>query len=55
MFSKRKNKYLQTTYKTVSQYQQLEVEEHLRTCGDEKFHMFPFFKILQDSLKILLK
>ena len=27
------------------QYQQLAVEEHLRTCGDGKIHMFPFFKI----------
>ena len=31
------------------QYQQLAVEEHLRTCGDGKFHMFPFFKILQET------
>ena len=31
------------------QYQQLAVEEHLRTCGDGKFHMFPFFKILQEN------
>ena len=28
------------------QYQQLAVEEHLRTFGDGKFHMFAFFKIL---------
>ena len=32
-----------------SQYQQLTVEEQLRTCGDGKFHMFPFFKILQEN------
>ena len=25
------------------------VEEHLRTCGDGKFHIFPFFKILQEN------
>ena len=31
------------------QYQQLALEEHLRTCGDGKFHMFPFFKILQKN------
>ena len=31
------------------QYQQLAVEEHLRTCGDGKFHMFPVFKILQEN------
>ena len=31
------------------QYQQLAVEEYLRTCGDRKFHMFPFFKILQEN------
>ena len=31
------------------QYQQLAVEEHLSTCGDGKFHMFPFFKILQEN------
>ena len=37
------------------QYQQLVVEEHLRTCGNGKFHMFPFFKIIQEnkSKKIL--
>ena len=29
------------------QYQQLAVEEHLRTYGDGKFHIFPFFKIIQ--------
>ena len=29
------------------QYQQLAVEQHLRTCGDGKFHEFPFFKIIQ--------
>ena len=27
-------------------YQQLAVEEHLRTCVDGRFHMFPFFKII---------
>ena len=31
------------------QYQQLAAEEHLRTCGDGKFHMFPFFKIIQEN------
>ena len=31
------------------QYQQLAVEEHLRTCGDGKFHMFSFFKIIQEN------
>ena len=31
------------------QYQQLAVEEHLRTCGDGMFHMFPLFKILQEN------
>ena len=31
------------------QYQQLAVEEHLRTCGDGKFHTVPFFKILQEN------
>ena len=30
------------------QYQQLAVEEHLRTCGDGKFHV-SFFKILQEN------
>ena len=34
------------------QYQQLAVEEHLRTCGDRKFHMFPSFKTFQEN-KIL--
>ena len=27
------------------QYQQMAVEEHLRTCGDGKIHMLPFFRI----------
>ena len=31
------------------QYQQLAVEEHVGTCGNGKFHMFPFFKILQEN------
>ena len=31
------------------QYQQLAVEEHLRTCGDGKFYIFLFFKVLQES------
>ena len=31
------------------QYQQLSIEEHLRTCEEGKFHMFPFFKIIQES------
>ena len=31
------------------QYQQLAIEKYLRTCGDQKFHMFPFFKILQED------
>ena len=29
------------------QYQQLAVDEHLRTCG--KFHTFPLFKIIQEN------
>ena len=31
------------------QYQKLALEEHLRTRGDGKFHMFPFFKINQEN------
>ena len=31
------------------QYQQLAVEEHLCTCGNGKFDMLRFFKILQES------
>ena len=31
------------------QYLQLAVEEYLRTCGDGKFHMFPFFKITLEN------
>ena len=31
------------------QYQHLAVEEYLRTCGHGKFHMLPFFKILQEN------
>ena len=31
------------------QYQQLAVKEHLRTCGDGKFLMFLFFKIVQEN------
>ena len=31
------------------QYQQSAVEEHLHTCGEGKFHMFPFFKIIQEN------
>ena len=31
------------------QYQQLAVEEYLRTCGEEKLPMFPLFKILQET------
>ena len=46
--SERANKCLQTIYK-IAQYQQLAVEEYLRTCGDGKFHMFPFFKIIQEN------
>ena len=30
-------------------YHQVAIEEHLRTCGDGKFHMFPFFKIIQEN------
>ena len=30
------------------QYQQLVVEEKLRTCGDGKFLMFPFFKTIPE-------
>ena len=30
-------------------YQQLLVEENLRTCRDRKFHLFPFFKISQEN------
>ena len=31
------------------QYQQLAPEEHLGTCEYGKFHMFPFFKIIQEN------
>ena len=31
------------------QYQQLAVEEHLRTCGDGRFHMLPFLKNIQEN------
>ena len=31
------------------QYQQFAVEERLRTCGNGKFLMFPFFKIIQEN------
>ena len=33
----------------MPQYEQLVVEEHLRACGDGKFHMFPFFNIIQEN------
>ena len=46
--SERESKYLQTTIRQP-QYQQLAVKEHLRTCGDGKFHMFSFFKISQEN------
>ena len=36
------------------QYLQLAVEENLRTCGEEKFRMFPFFKINLEN-KLLKK
>ena len=36
-------------YISRPQYQQLAVEERLRTCRDEKFHRFPFFRILQEN------
>ena len=47
--SERANKYLLTQHIRQPQYQQLAVEEHLRTCGEGKFHMFPFFKIIQEN------
>ena len=31
------------------QYQQLAVEDHLRTCEDGKFYMFPSFEIIQEN------
>ena len=31
------------------QYQQLAVEEHLSTCGEGKFYMFPFLKNIQEK------
>ena len=30
-------------------YQKLAVEQHLSTCGDGKFYMFRFFKIIQEN------
>ena len=30
-------------------YPQLAVEEHLRTCGNGKFHIYPFFKNVQEN------
>ena len=47
----RANKYLQTTHKTVrisTIGKNCKVKEHLCTYGDRNFHMFPFFKILQE-------
>ena len=35
------------------QYQKLAVEKHLRTCGDGKFYMFPFFKIIQENKSLI--
>ena len=32
-----------------SQYQELAFKEHLLTCGDAKFHVFPLFKIIQEN------
>ena len=34
---------------TEAQYQQFAFEEHLRKCGDGRFHMFPFLKIIQEN------
>ena len=34
------------------QCQQLAVAENLRTCGDEKFHMFSLFKIIQENTSL---
>ena len=34
------------------QYQQLAVEEHSHICGDWRFHMFPFFKIIQENISL---
>ena len=34
---------------TEAQYQQFAVEEHLRKCGDGRFHMFPFLKSIQEN------
>ena len=31
------------------QCQLLAVEEYFRTCEDRKFHMFPFYKIIQEN------
>ena len=47
LVKERINNYRQ--HKRQLQYQQLVVKEHLRTCGDGKFHMFPFFKIIPES------
>ena len=35
------------------QHQQLAVEEYLRTCGDGKFQIFPFFKMNNIYYKII--
>ena len=35
------------------QYQKLAVEKHLRTCGDGKFYMFSFFKIIQENKSLI--
>ena len=36
----------------MPQYEQLVVEEHLRTCGNGKFHMFHFFNIIQENISL---
>ena len=46
--SERANKYLQTKYK-ASAISTTGSLEHLHTSGDGKFHVFPFFMILQEN------
>ena len=49
--SERERVVLYRQYIRTKEYQMSLVEEHLRTCGNSKFQIFPFFKLrLMDKI-----